>query len=204
MAGDAFLTDGEARSFERALRAKSISWEAGLTDTEIEAAEAFAGTRFPPDLRAFLGQILVTGSRFPNWRKLDKALRRQLDWPLEGLLFDIEHNDLWLDDWGEAPRSLRKRKARLREIVAKAPVMVPVFAHRCLPAEPCEAGNPVYSIWQSDIILYGVDLKRYLSIEFGDSNWNASTAFDGVRSIRFWGRFLSLDMDGRVLRQPPR
>ena len=35
-----------------------------------------------------------------------------------------------------------------------------------MPAEPATSGNPVFSVHQTDIIVYGVDLEDYLRKEF--------------------------------------
>ena len=84
-----------------------VEFETGLTDTEIEATEVLYGFRFPPDLRAFLHAGLPHGSNFPNWRDDDEgALREWLDLPRRGILFDIEHNGFWLNEWGPQPHTL--------------------------------------------------------------------------------------------------
>ena len=49
-----------------------------------------------------------------------------------------------------------------------APKLVPIIGHRYLLAEPCKAGNPILSIYQSDIIIYGVTLHNYFLTEFED------------------------------------
>jgi hypothetical protein len=45
--------------------------------------------------------------------------------------------------------------------------LVAVYGHRYIPAEPGLAGNPVFSIHQSDVIVYGSSLASYLAAEFG-------------------------------------
>lgn len=47
------------------------------------------------------------------------------------------------------------------------PVLVPLFSHRFLPAAPCEARSPVFSVYGPDTIYYGSDLADYLRREFG-------------------------------------
>jgi hypothetical protein len=40
-------------------------------------------------------------SPWPDWRDGDPGdLREQLGWPVEGALFDVEHNALWHPSWG--------------------------------------------------------------------------------------------------------
>ena len=112
---------------------------------------------------------------------------RLLAWPLEGMLFDIEHNDFWLPEWGERPADEGARHEIAAAAVRAAPPLIPLYSHRYLPADPHEAGNPVLSVYQTDIIYYGANLEHYLANEFdrprGDSGWlDAPT----IRHIRFW------------------
>ena len=54
----------------------------------------------------------------------------------------------------------------MREDFKSWPRLVPVFGHRYLVVDPCEPGNPVFSIMQTDIIYYGTNLGEYLTYEF--------------------------------------
>ena len=142
------------------LRDNGVAFDSGLTDAEVEAAETRYGFRFPPDLRAFLQAGLPRGDRFPDWRAGDEAgLRYWLDLPLRGVLFDIEQNGFWLEEWGPRPPSLSEAQRVAAELVVAAPRLIPVYSHRMMPAEPHLPGNPVFSVHQTDIIWYGVDLR---------------------------------------------
>jgi hypothetical protein len=46
--------------------------------------------------------------------------------------------------------------------------MIPVCAHRYLPAGRGSYAHPVLSIYETDIIIYGTDLAEYISHEFTD------------------------------------
>src|SRR3712207_7359499 len=46
--------------------------------------------------------------------------------------------------------------------------MVPVYAHRFLPAGRGTFAHPVLSMWGSDVIYYGTDLVDYVRREFED------------------------------------
>jgi len=52
--------------------------------------------------------------------------------------------------------------------VDAAPHLIPVFGHRYVLAEPCRPGNPFFSIVQSDLIIYGANLRTYFLAEFAD------------------------------------
>jgi hypothetical protein len=167
------------------MKERGIEFDVGLTDAELVATEARFAFRFPPDLRAFLQTALPQGKRFPNWRVGKESLIREwLDLPLQGILFDIEHNGFWLQEWGSRPQSLADAKRAASELVAAAPKLIPIFIHRMMPDEPHLPGNPVFSVHQTDIIHYGFDLADYLRKEFhlpGREPWP-----EKVRPIRFW------------------
>src|SRR5262245_43971240 len=81
-----------------------LEFDAGLTDAEVTATESRFGFRFPPDLREFLQTALPRGHRFPDWRNGDEAhLRDWLDAPRDGVVFDVECNNFWLEEWGPRP-----------------------------------------------------------------------------------------------------
>jgi hypothetical protein len=130
------------------LLVNGIEFERGLTDAEVEAAEARYEFRFPPDLRAFLQAGLPQGDRFPNWRSGDEAkLRAWLDLPRRGILLDIAHNGFWLDEWGPQTASLGEAQRVASKLVAAAPKLIPVYIHRMMPSEPHLPGNPVFSVY---------------------------------------------------------
>jgi hypothetical protein len=152
-----------------AMRQKGIAFESGLTANEVEAIEHRYGFLFPADLREFLSLGLPVSDDFPNWRTgkiVDGHGSRStidglLDWPSRGMCFDIENNGFWLRDWGPRPNQLEDAFQLARKFVKQAPPLIPVFSHRFLPAEPLTAGNPVLSVYQTDIIYYGSDLASY-------------------------------------------
>lgn len=207
-----YVADGSiGRGFRRGTR-----WTCDLSDVQIDALERSWDLRFPPDHRLFLrtlhathpqrwgvgyrGDELVTyaDAGFYHWITEADEIRAALDRVLDGLWFDVEENGLWRDSWGPRPRATDERRARLRAAVAAAPRLIPVYGHRMLLAEPCRAGNPVLSIHQSDIIVYGHDLRAYLLAELADLLGLADDdvpadvdedALD-VAAIPFWGELI--------------
>jgi hypothetical protein len=171
------------------LRSRGIAFDAGLTDAEVASAESRFEFRFPPDLRAFLQTALPRGPRFPDWRSGDEtALRDWLDLPRRGVLFDIEYNAFWLEEWGPRPAALVEAKRAGEQLIAAAPRLIPVYMHRMIPAEPHLPGNPVFSVHQTDIIVYGTDLRDYLAHEFlmTEAEQEEWTVPSGTRPIAFW------------------
>lgn len=164
------------------LRRAGMEFTVGLTDIEIERAEAAYGFCFPPDLRAFLQ---AASPMYYDWHAEDDAhIRRAMSEPLDGILFDVEHNGFWLPEWGLRPDALEEAKATVTHLVEQAPRLIPIYAHRMMPDRPCESGNPVFSVYQTDIIYYGFDLDDYFRHEFNLPDrkpWPAE-----VRPIEFW------------------
>jgi hypothetical protein len=138
---------------------------------------------------------------FYNWLADEEGLLGCFDWLVEGLQFDVEHSRLWLPGWGAKPSTLLAQKERVQALVTAAPRMIPVFGHRYLLAEPCQSGNPVFSIYQSDIIPYGPDLRAYFLREFAqllgidEERWRSEREANAQRAsehayeaIPFWGK----------------
>ncbi len=207
-----YIADGSSgRGFQTGTR-----WTCDLSDAQIDALERAWGLRFPPDHRLLLRTLHATypprwgvGYRdgdelapytcagFYHWLTEADEIRAALDEVFDGLCFDIEENGLWRDSWGPRPRSASERRVRLRGAFAAAPRLIPVYGHRMLLAEPCQAGNPVLSIHQSDIVVYGHDLRTYLLSEFAadldladdDTTADSDNAAQ-LAAIPFWGELI--------------
>lgn len=110
------------------------------------------------------------------------------------MIFDIEHNAFWLKAWGQKPNVLADAVEVAREAVAKAPTLIPILAHRYIPDDPPLAGNPVFSVCQTDIIYYGYDLASYFGNGFSEGpdgyhvsgNYQPDVFEKQPRPIRFW------------------
>ena len=160
-------------------------WAQGYTDAELDDAQAKYDLRFPPDLLALFRERRPREGY--DWRTDDQQIRDMLAWPLEGLLFDVENNALWWPEWGGRPDKPEERAEVLAGVVNKAPKLIPLISHRYLPSEPHEAGNPVFSVYQSDVIYYGADLADYFEREFGDPGRPLASP---IKPIRFWSELV--------------
>ena len=195
----------ELESVVARLRSAGMQFDEGMLDTEIVGAEEKYGVCFPPDLCEFL-QIALPLShpdpgRFPNWRlaiagdgECHQKIIDSLEWPADGICFDIEHNGFWMEEeWGTRPSAVDQAKNVARLKVAEAPKLIPVCSHRYIPSEPNTHGNPVFSVYQTDIIHYGADLVSYLEAEFLGGALPQDIAT--VRPIRFWSRLVEVSGD---------
>lgn len=156
-------------------------WAAGYSQEELDRAQEEFGLVFPPDLVDLLRDRRPANGY--DWRVDRAKIREMLAWPLEGMLFDIEQNGFWMDEWGVIPERAADRREIATAAVRAAPKLIPLVSHRYLPAEPSEPGNPVFSIYQTDIIYYGANLDHYFQNEFGSWSSLEETAY---RYIRFW------------------
>jgi hypothetical protein len=200
-------------------------WLGGLSEQEIATIEQHYQLRFPPDYRLFL-QVLhsvdqpqvgasykdgksltpITAPSFFHWQRDRETIQAAEEWLVEGLYFDVQQNTLWPQSWGVKPVTAEAQEARVRELVRAAPKLIPIFGHRYLLADPCEAGNPILSIYQSDMVIYGVDLRHYFLGECGDlvgvgkedlqeslviSRQVRQQRWEMYQAIPFWGEFLA-------------
>ncbi|WP_405818953.1 hypothetical protein OG241_27860 [Streptomyces sp. NBC_01390] len=186
-----------AEAARRLVETGLYEFEPGLTASEFARIEDEYGFEFADDHRAFLAAGLPvnvppeegqTWSKpWPEWRSEDPAkLRDRLDRPVEGVLFDVEHNGFWYAAWGERPLDDAVALAAARRHLADVPLLVPVYAHRYLPAGRGNFGHPVLSMWQTDIIYYGLDLVDYMHREFDEARGDVDEGWDPVATVPFW------------------
>jgi hypothetical protein len=155
-------------------------WERGYSQAELNRAQERFALTFPPDLVALLRERRP--KRGHDWND-EAAIRSMLAWPFEGLLFDVENDALWWPEWGQRPAEADARAEVLRSVVARAPNLIPLFAHRYLPESPSESGNPVFSVYQSDVVYYGSNLDNYFVREFEDLQAPLELP---IKRIAFW------------------
>jgi hypothetical protein len=174
------------------LERAGVAFAPSLSHSEFSAVEARHGFQFPPDFRSFLAFAMPTGGKFPEWRNPgSQSLIEAFAWPLEGLWFDVKQNSLWLPEWGSKPADDVSAYRHLDELVQGAPKLIPIQGHRYMPSRPFESGNPVLSVYQSDIICYGLNLEDYFhneySFHFGRLGYQLS---DEPKSVEFWASFI--------------
>lgn len=163
----------------------TIAWTHGYSADELERAQERFRLTFPSDLVALLRDRRPIGG--PDWND-ETDMRSRLAWPFEGLLFDVEANSLWWPEWGARPDTPEACAEVLRGVVGRAPRLIPIFSHRYLPATPNLPGNPVFSVYQSDVIHYGADLQDYVDREEGGRDHTPWPAV--IREIDFWSELV--------------
>lgn len=138
----------------------------GYTKAELDDIQRRWNLRFPPDLVAQMRQRRPLRPRGFDWLLAsDAEIERSLVWPYESFLFDVRESGLWWPEWGPRPESPSQQAVRLAEAFAAAPRLIPLDGHRYLPETPHEHGNPVFSVYQSDVIYYGTDITDWVRRE---------------------------------------
>ena len=89
--------------------------------------------------------------------------------------------------YGEPPLNLDSRKDHFDIISNQCPVLIPLYKHRYMSTS-YTGGNPVYSVYNSDIICAGNDLASWMKTEFNlalPQHYQADK-----KSVQFWDDFL--------------
>ncbi len=144
----------------------------GLTNKKLAELERVVGVQLPFEV----GLLLVMGvPDTDGWRQWGENPAEQFKewntWLVEGVMFDVEHNAFWLSSWGLRPDEQAHRLEIVEAAVAAAPPLLPIYGHRCIPltkarGEESAESNPVLSVYQTDLVVYGTDVADWLHNEF--------------------------------------
>ena len=170
--------------------ARGVVFGPGLSDQELRRQESACEFKFPPDLAEFLQAALPTGRQWPNWRGGPEDFLAFSERVLDGILFDIEWNEFWAPSWGERPKNLLDARRVATELFKAAPPLIPIFAHRAVPSEHRLVGNPVLSVWQTDIIVYADSLANFLRFGYHPGERDGSEFAPG---FHFWSELVDLN-----------
>lgn len=160
---------------------RGTRWTGGLAEQAVIDVEERLGIRFPPQHRLFLrtlhsttpwqrgasyvGRELRDGDHpgFYDWLRDEPQIRAVTGRVGAGIVADVE-DGFWLAAWGSPPDTELGRRTRVRELLAAAPELLPIYGHRHVVA----GTDVVLSVHQTDIIVYGDDLRAYLLAELHD------------------------------------
>ena len=191
----------EMEILKELLVAKEIKFDDGLTDIEVKKIEEKFNIIFPPDLKSFLQLALPVSKSFVNWRDalkseiVEESILFKLDWPLSGMLFDLEHNNFWLKAWGNKPEMYKVQGAIVKEKYLTFPKLIPIYSHRYIPMTPSEENNPIFSVHQMDIIYYGHNLISYFANEFKLELPEELKSTENYKNIEFWSDFVEGNLE---------
>ena len=169
---DLSADDQATALLKRAVLRQECIAEPGLSEVELDRAEASFGLVMPPLWRAVLRLVhpvevpmpprnadgIRLWTRFPDWRLRDlEATQHKVDTPVEELLFDVEYNNFWWHAWGPRPRlkSSRLRTARAR--LESLPRLTPLWGNLYVANTD---HSPVFSMHQADPVIMSVTLDQ--------------------------------------------
>ncbi|MFH5877586.1 hypothetical protein [Arthrobacter sp. NA-172] len=148
------------------LYAAKVPLAPGLSPWQIDDIEGQFSFEFSPDHVQFLSLALPIGPKWVDWLGDPAGIQNRLDWPRDGVLFDVRENGFWPEEWGDRPTEVKEALQAARERLGTVPILIPLYSHRFMPAAPAPAGSPVFSVHQTDVIYYGSDLVSYFQAEF--------------------------------------
>lgn len=159
-------------------------WLADLSDEAVLQIEVQWNLKFPSQYRLFLcylhaidhpmiqarfgdgGIKLERGIAFYNWQVNKLDIKQALSEPIEGVLFDVLVNGLWLRTWGRQPDAQSEKELIVRERLAHAPKLIPFIENQYIVDATNIHTNIVLSVVQSDIILSATNLRQFFVNEF--------------------------------------
>jgi hypothetical protein len=186
-----FSFSAYARSVIDKLKKCKVPIADGLSDEEFERIEATYGFTFPPDLKGILQAGLPVGAGFPNWRAGNpEHLRMRINLPIAGLLHEVSNSNFWWKAWGPRPVDIKQAVRSARSALRRSSILVPMYGHCYIPSSPNLAGNPVFFVYQKNVVYCGYDVADFLDreaflshkFEFGDLMYDMGS-FRNEKSI---------------------
>lgn len=165
--------------------AYGAKWK-GLSENEIDAIEKEFEITFTKEHRAFLSVLHSIDKKevyeytetfdedeevkykqvpfFYDWKRDKEEIRERLKWPYQTMFEDVlGANKVWLESWGnKRPKSDEDKEKIFSEWFSQTPKLIPITGHRFVVSDSTEKENPVLSIWGSDIVVYGWNMRHYL------------------------------------------
>lgn len=167
----------------RLAAAPGVEIALGLRPDEFTVIEQRWGFRFAPDHRAFLTGGLPVGQAWPDWRAADPlAVRGLVNWPVDGLLFAVEHNGYWHAAWDARPADDADALAVAYAALRRWPPLVPLHGTYYLPSAADGAGHPVLDVFRDSVQLLGADLVDWVEQCFG----SGTAAREPKPTVPFW------------------
>lgn len=161
-----FSFSAYARSVIDHLKKFQIPIAEGLSDEEFDRIEATFGFTFPPDLKGILQEGLPVGAGFPNWRTGNlQQLRMRINLPILGILHEVANSRFWWKPWGPRPVDIDQAVRTARTALRRFPILVPMYGHCYIPSFPNLAGNPVFFVYQKDVVYCGYDVADFFERE---------------------------------------
>ena len=144
----------------------------GLLNRQIAELEEVIEHRLPFEVGLMLVMGVPTAAGWKQWDDPASEWDEWNAWVRKGICFDVEHDGFWHESWGPRPEALADQLAVASEQFKTVPPLFPLYGHRAMPLTAADGqatsdGNPVLSVMQTDVIVYGADLAAWLHADFG-------------------------------------
>ncbi|WP_281450172.1 hypothetical protein [Paenarthrobacter nitroguajacolicus] len=93
------------------LYAAKIPLAPGLSPWQIEDIEEQFSFEFSPDHARLLSLAMPIGHGWVDWTGETAEIQYRLDWPRDGVLFDVKENAFWPNEWGERPADVTEARS---------------------------------------------------------------------------------------------
>lgn len=107
--------------------------------------------------------------------------------PICGIIYDIENNNFWMDIFGNCPDKIEDRVNKFIEYKDKGfiPKLIPIYSHRYVVSDR-DINYPIISVYQTDIIYYGINILDYFEREFDKNKKWTDKDYIEINRIPFW------------------
>jgi len=173
------------------LMENQVIFEVGLDASEIGAIESYYCIQFPDDLKEFFKCGLPVSEGFYNWRDFSEKNVNKIKSALMAPILNIRENidDLeWFKNWGAIPDNKEQKNSIIIQKLETAPILIPLFKHRYISSQ-FKKDNPIFSIYDLDIIYYGENLEQYFLVEFKYKKHSEIT-YQKIKRVTFWSDLL--------------
>lgn len=157
-----------------------------LTQADFDKIEAIYDIKLPNEFKQVYANIEVDIPYFYAWNDFSSEnvarIKARICQPKEDLINSLDEFD-WLEDrWGEEPSDITEKNARILQMIANAPQILPIAGHRYI-AEGEGDISPVISIVGLDCIYYAPSLTEFVAT--GGDYHEQQYLYDYVQ-IPFW------------------
>lgn len=154
----------------------------GMTKDEIEEAEKIYKIKFPLEYKNFLKEFVFEECNWSDFSSKNiEHIKELINWPIEGIIFDIKNNGFWMEKLGAKSRNIEERINVFLNKINEFPKLIPIINHDYIVCAN-DVQNPIISVYQSDFIISGDNLVDYLHQLISNDNKSKSNMIN----IPFW------------------